>query len=285
VATPDGSGFGEGSLFLGTRTEGTADADATTGSYSGPINGLNQGTETGQNRYAFSIPLSSLTAQQLAALQATGARLTSTATLANQGTSEFSGNAPVQPAPLPVELTAFEAKAVKADAQLSWRTASEKNNAYFDVERSLNGSDFAKIAEVKGQGTSTSATDYARTDAGIGAKVNGFVYYRLKQVDIDGTSSYSPVRSVRFGKVAFGIALFPNPATNATNLDLTALPAGAYQVSVLDAAGRVVLTTTLEAGQAHALPLNTIASGSYLLLVRGANGGQVVNLAKRLIKE
>ena len=56
-------------------------------------------------------------------------------------------------------------------------------------------------------------------------------------------------------------------------------------MSVLDAAGRVVLTTTLEAGQAHALPLNTIASGSYLLLVRGANGGQVVNLAKRLIKE
>ena len=187
--------------------------------------------------------------------------------------------------PLPVELTAFATTAKSLDALLMWRTASEKNNDHFDVERSLNGSDFAKIAEVKGQGTSTSATDYARTDAGIGAKVNGFVYYRLKQVDTDGTSSYSPVRGVRFGKVAFGIALFPNPATNATNLDLTALPAGAYQVSVLDAAGRVVLTTTLEAGQAHALPLNIIASGSYLLLVRGANGGQVVNLAKRLIKE
>jgi hypothetical protein len=56
-------------------------------------------------------------------------------------------------------------------------------------------------------------------------------------------------------------------------------------VSVLDATGRTVLHATLDAGLTHALQLNTIASGSYTLLVRGANGGQVVNLTKRLIKE
>ena len=111
------------------------------------------------------------------------------------------------------------------------------------------------------------------------------MYYRLKQVDTDGTSSYSPVRTVRFGKVVPAIALFPNPATAATSLDLTALPAGSYQVSVLDATGRTVLFTTLDAGLAHTLQLNTIASGTYTLLVRGTNGGQVVNLTKRLIKE
>ena len=187
--------------------------------------------------------------------------------------------------PLPVELTAFEATAKSLDALLTWNTASEKNSDHFDVERSLNGTDFVKIAEVQGQGTSSSASDYARTDVGIGAKVNGLVYYRLKQVDTDGASSYSPVRSVRFSKVLPAIALFPNPATTSTNLDLTALPAGLYQVSVLDAAGRTVLHTTLDAGLAHALQLNTIASGTYTLLVRGTNGGQVVNLTKRLIKE
>ena len=187
--------------------------------------------------------------------------------------------------PLPVELINFTATAKNLDALLIWSTASEKSNDHFDVERSLNGTDFVKIDEVRGQGTSTSSTDYARTDVGIGAKANGLVYYRLKQVDTDGTNSYSPVRSVRFGKVVPTIALFPNPATTATTLDLTALPAGSYQVSVLDATGRVVLYTTLEAGLAHALQLNTIASGSYTLLVRGANGDQVVNLIKRLIKE
>ena len=286
VATPDGSGFGEGSLFLGTRTEGTADTDATTGSYSGLINGLNQGTETGQNRYAFSIPLSSLTAQQQAALQATGARLTSTATLAGQGTSEFSGNAPVQSAPLPVELTAFEAKAVKADAQLSWRTASERNNDYFDVERSLNGTDFAKIGRVKGQGSKSTPTDYALTDAGIGTKASGTVYYRLQQVDIDGTASYSFVRTVAFSKATTpAIALYPNPASATTQLDLTQLPIGTYQVSLLDATGRVVLSSTLGAGLTHGLPLTALASGTYTVLVRGQNGGEIINLTKRLIKE
>ena len=271
--------------------------NTTTGALApGAANGL---ATTGTNATTDAAGTTLLAAQGLVLNAATGqitvsdpTKLVAGTYTVNITTTDLNGGVTTQPVtytigakPLPAELTAFTTTAKSLDALLTWRTASEKNNDHFDVERSLNGSDFAKIVEVKGQGTSTSATDYARIDAGIGAKVNGFVYYRLKQVDTDGTSSYSPVRSVRFGKVAFGIALFPNPAINATNLDLTALPAGAYQVSVLDAAGRVVLTTTLEAGQAHALPLNTIASGSYLLLVRGANGGQVVNLAKRLIKE
>ena len=271
--------------------------NTTTGALApGAANGL---ATVGTNATTDAAGTTLLAAQGLVLNTATGqitvsapAKLVAGTYTVNITTTDLNGGVTTQPVtytigakPLPVELTAFATTAKSLDALLTWRTASEKNNDHFDVERSLNGSDFVKIAVVKGQGTSTSATDYARTDAGIGAKVNGFVYYRLKQVDTDGTSSYSPVRGVRFGKVAFGIALFPNPATNATNLDLTALPAGAYQVSVLDAAGRVVLTTTLEAGQAHALPLNIIASGSYLLLVRGANGGQVVNLAKRLIKE
>ena len=204
---------------------------------------------------------------------------------ANGGTNTLTIPYSIGTNPLPVELTAFAATAKNLDALLTWSTASEKSNDHFDVERSLNGTDFVKIAEVKGQGTSTSATDYARTDVGIGAKANGLVYYRLKQVDTDGTGTYSPVRTVRFGQVVPAIALFPNPAITATSLDLTALPTGSYQVSVLDAAGRTVLNTTLDAGLTHVLQLNTIASGTYVVLVHGTNAGQVVNLTRRLIKE
>ena len=271
--------------------------DATTGALaSGAANGL---ATTGTNATTDAAGTTLLAAQGLVLNAATGQITVSNPKLLTAGTytvnittTDLYGGVTTQPVtftigdrPLPVELTAFAATAKNLDALLTWSTASEKNNDHFSVERSLNGTDFVKIDEVKGQGTSTSATDYALTDAGIGAKASSLVYYRLKQVDADGTSSYSPVRSVRFGKVVPAIALFPNPATTATNLDLTALPAGSYQVSVLDATGRVVLTTTLDAGLAHALPLNTIASGSYTLLVRGANGGQVVNLTKRLIKE
>ena len=61
--------------------------------------------------------------------------------------------------PMPVELVVFTATAAKLDGQLTWRTASEKNNAYFDVERSLTGTDFVKIGQVKGQGNSSAPTD------------------------------------------------------------------------------------------------------------------------------
>ena len=127
------------------------------------------------------------------------------------------------------------------------------------MERSLNGTDFVKISEVKGQGSKTTATEYALTDAGIGPKAKGLVYYRLKQVDADGTETYSPVRTVSFAAasaLAPAIGLFPNPATTGTQLDLSQLPTGRYEVSVLDATGRIVLNATLDAGLAHALDLN-----------------------------
>ncbi|MBO2012246.1 beta strand repeat-containing protein [Hymenobacter negativus] len=199
------------------------------------------------------------------------------------GTNAVTAQFSIGAYPLPVELTVFTAKAVNnADAALTWTTASEKSNDHFDVERSLNAADYVKIGEVKGQGSKASATDYALTDVGIGAKASGVVYYRLKQVDIDGTATYSPVRSVSFTKaLAPAIALFPNPATAVTQLDLSQLPTGSYQLSVLDATGRVVLSAKLEAGLAHALELNTIASGTYTVRVQGAG----ISLTKRLIKE
>ena len=279
--TADASSFGEGGTYLTTATEGSAgDINAQSGPYSGLINGINQGTDN-TNHFTFVIPLSSLPATLTAGVSV----LSATATLPGVGTSEFSGIITVGSGPLPVELTAFTAKAVGLDAQLAWRTASEKNNDHFDVERSLNGTDFVKIGQVKGQGNSTAPIDYALTDAGIGAKVGGALYYRLHQVDADGTASYSLVRTVTFSKLVPAIGLYPNPATAATQLDLGQLPAGAYQVSVLDATGRVVLGATLDAGLVHTLDLSTIASGTYVVLVHGQNGGQAVNFTKRLTKE
>ena len=188
--------------------------------------------------------------------------------------------------PLPVELVTFEAKAARnVDVQLTWRTASEKNNDYFDVERSFSGSGFEKISQVKGQGNALAPTDYVLTDAGVGTNAAA-VYYRLKQVDTDGAATYSPVRTVAFPKAlapAFG--LYPNPAAATTRLDLTQLPAGTYQMSVIDAVGRVVRGASLTAGLVHVLELNALASGTYVVLVHGQYNGQVVSLAKRLVKE
>jgi CshA-type fibril repeat protein len=186
------------------------------------------------------------------------------------------------PAPLPVELMAFAAKAVrKVDAQLSWRTASEKDNDHFDIERSLTGRAFEKLAAVQGQGSKPSPTDYAFTDAGIGRLVAGTVYYRLKQVDFDGNSSYSPVQTVAFAdSTPLAIGLYPSPAGSAATLDLRQLPTGTYQVLVLDATGRTVLSPALEAGRTHTLDLRQLATGTYLVRVQGAAGSFTLRLMK-----
>ena len=138
---------------------------------------------------------------------------------------------------------------------------------------------------MKGQGTSSAATDYALTDAGIGAKTAGPVYYRLKQVDADGTATYSPVRTVSFAKTrAATFALYPNPATATTTLDLSRLPAGAYQVTVLDLTGRRVLSLPLNALTPQ-VDLRDLRRGAYLVQVAGTANGQSLRLTQRLTKE
>jgi hypothetical protein len=218
---------------------------------------------------------------------AAGSVIVATATRPTTGTSEFSGQITLSAGPLPVELTEFTARNVRnKDAALAWRTASEKNNDHFDVERSFDGTAFAKIGQVAGHGSTLSPNSYALTDAGVARLATGAVYYRLRQVDTDGTATYSPVRTVAFAQVANpAISLFPNPATAATQLDLTELPAGAYQVSVLDATGRTVLRHVLTAGSVHLLDLSSCASGTFLVLVRGQNGGSGSVFTKRLAKE
>ena len=191
---------------------------------------------------------------------------------------------PIDTRPLPVELVAFTAQVVRAtDAQLSWNTASERNSAYFEVQRSADGLTFANLARVNGQGNSTAATAYGYTDAGIGTTASGLLYYRLRQVDRDETASYSLVRAVRFGSaVASGIVLFPNPTSATTRLDLSMLPIGPYQVRVLDNVGREVLRTTGEGGSIGVLDTRALANGLYLVQVQGVTGQQFI---KRLVKE
>jgi len=188
---------------------------------------------------------------------------------------------PVGDTPLPVNLTAFEVRAVRGlDAQLSWGTAQEHNNDHFDVERSFDGEVFARVAAVAGHGSTSSPTSYAYTDAGIGAGHAGTVYYRLRQVDHDGTAARSPVRTAAFGN-SKSLLLYPSPTTGPATLDLRALPAGSYQVTLVDATGRQVLSTALPGGQQHPLLLNDLAHGTYLLVVRGAG----VKLSQRLVRE
>ena len=212
-----------------------------------------------------------------------------TTTDANGGTTTQPVTFIIKANPLPVVLTAFTAQAVQnRDALLNWATASEVNSASFDIERSFDGTSFANIGEVAAHGTTATAHAYAFTDAGIAARAQGPVYYRLRQVDLNGTAAYSPVQAVSFTKAAtVALSLYPNPASATTHLDLSALPAtGSYQVLVLDATGRQVLTATLGGGLPQPLDLTGLASGTYQVLVTGTlPDGTTLRQTLRLLKE
>lgn len=113
--------------------------------------------------------------------------------------------------PLPVELTAFTATAESpAAVRLAWATASEKNSQAFEVERSVDGTSFARLGTVAAAGSSSNTRSYGFADARLPGVA--LLYYRLQQVNLDGSSSYSAVRAVTLKEAAAGLALYPNPA-------------------------------------------------------------------------
>ena len=183
-------------------------------------------------------------------------------------------------APLPVKLTAFEAQATGLAALCTWQTASETNNDHFVLERSLDGSTFAALGKVAGQGSTTAAHTYRYTDAEAGRQGVATVYYRLQQVDIDGKTSYSPVRAVTLAAQA--VALYPTPtAGDAATLDLSSLAAQPCQAQVLDLTGRVLFTRTLAGGLAHDFDVRSLPAGAYVLVISGNGVRQSLPLLRK----
>jgi hypothetical protein len=175
--------------------------------------------------------------------------------------------------PLPVELTAFSAQR-QADKTilLRWNTASEKNSSHFEVQRSLNGHTFATLATVAAQGASQKATAYAAADKTTLATRG---YYRLRQVDQDGTAAFSPVVTVAGPGEPVAVALSPNPTH--TRLNLIAEAATPYRV--LNQLGQAQLRGTTEAGTTS-IGVESLPAGLYFLELQTAAGRTVQKFEK-----
>jgi hypothetical protein len=122
------------------------------------------------------------------------------------------------------------------------------------------------------------ASTYAYTDANAAALGVSTLYYRLRQVDTEGTASMSPVRSVRLARG--GIVLYPNPTTEQATLDLSSLTAGTYSVQIVDVTGRLLQQLTLQPGQ-PALDVRALAAGTYFVKVQGNGVNTVLPLQRR----
>jgi hypothetical protein len=182
----------------------------------------------------------------------------------------------VSTAPLPVTLTAFTAAAAPSrTVALAWTTASETSNDHFEVQHSLDGSTFEAVGRVAGHQTTQQASAYTFVDAAPGTAATH--YYRLRQVDLDGSSSFGPVRTVRLaaGSSAVQLAVAPNPTT-ADNLHVQVQVASeattTTTLTVQDLLGQTLLaqSVTLQPGANTFAPAVTLAPGTYWLSLHGA---------------
>jgi hypothetical protein len=144
---------------------------------------------------------------------------------------------------IPVELISFNASAKENTIHLSWETATEINNMGFEVERSEDGTAFIKIADVSGKGTTTEKQQYSFTDNKINGE--GKLYYRLKQLDYDGTFAYSETISVEYSAVPIEFSLsqnYPNPFNPTTTIKFGIPKEVAVSLKIYDALGSEIET-------------------------------------------
>jgi titin len=193
-----------------------------------------------------------------------------TATSVALGTSQFSCNFLV-----PVRFGTFEVQKQGNSVVLSWTTLEEKNNDKFIIERSLDGENFVAIGEVQGAGNSSKFISYSYTDAGLNS---GQYYYRIRQVDLDHSSQYSPIRSVSFESAGFSI--YPNPVSEGQTIYISSPNGVEFRAAVLDELGKIFIPSELYMSEAE-ISLEYFAAGVYLLELIDDNGRQVKKILKK----
>ncbi|MEO0897787.1 MAG: T9SS type A sorting domain-containing protein [Bacteroidota bacterium] len=174
----------------------------------------------------------------------------------------------------PVEWLSFEVSQMGYESvDLSWTTARETNNAFFQVEKSQDGVLFQGIGEVESKGNTSNNTSYSFLDkAAKGQKI----YYRLRQLDVDGTFSYSDVREINMDMgPRVELSIFPNPSQDMLKATFLNVQKGEYSLKVIDLNGRVLEQQRLKADHQileHQLSVLNWIKGTYWLILEDKKG-------------
>lgn len=174
---------------------------------------------------------------------------------------------------LPVQLTYFNAKRTNGgNVSLSWQTAQELNSSGFEIQRQIGDGNWQVIAFVHSQainGNSNSPLTYSYTDNN---SANAITQYRLRTIDLDGSSKFSDIRSVRGDGQASRIILYPNPSSDGKIKVVFEDMSGARDVSLTDMSGRII--KQWEGITNNNLEINNITSGYYSLRVINRETGE-----------
>ncbi len=182
---------------------------------------------------------------------------------------------------LPLRLLEFSGQLQNNNALLTWKTENENNSAVFEIERSIDGSNYASIGNVNATNT-PAVHQYGFTDFNISSLGVSVVYYRLKQLDIDGKFVYSKI-IVLSPENKNIVLLYPNPVINEMNLALTVLKSGPIQLSIIDNLGRRIKQQQLKltaGANAVFVDVSNLPKGIYYLELKGIN----INERKQFVK-
>lgn len=184
--------------------------------------------------------------------------------------ASFSGSA------LPVDLLFFFVTKSKEGALLSWATATEENNHYFNIERSIDAKTWTSMARIEGAGTSYETLDYSYLDERPSL---GTSYYRLKQTDYDGAYTYSDIESIHY-KPSQELSLFPNPATG--QLWIRGEGLTVEQLQLFNPLGQVQRLTVLQ-GEYEEIQLDVshLSPGLYYVKALGVSGWPASSIVVR----
>lgn len=181
---------------------------------------------------------------------------------------------------LPVSLSSFNGKASNNGVDLSWTTASELNNNYFEVLRSENGKDYASIGVINGNGTTQELRNYNYTDVN---PFNGVNYYQLKQVDKDGTSVLAgKTLAVNFGTISSDFKV----ATDGNALKIFSFvnTAGLTDFIITDLQGKNVAQFSKLLTKGHnifSVDVSALTTGVFVAQMRNAYEAKVVKFVKK----
>ncbi len=165
---------------------------------------------------------------------------------------------------LPVTFLNFDGKLIDNEAQLTWSSATEINNKGFEVQRSSDGQVFTDLKFVPGKGNSAIINTYAYTDIKVSG---GFNYYRLKQVDFDGSFKYSSI--IRLDYEHFDWTIFGNPVSSNSWIQLQVAETSNIVFQIFTINGKLIKTInkgTVSQGT-YSIPLNLgdVPSGAYIV--------------------
>ena len=174
--------------------------------------------------------------------------------------------------PVPLELTSFGGQVKGTNHRLEWITLNERNVSHFDIEQSGDGTVFTTVGTVKAVGNSIEKQIYKfeQTPQYL------TTFYRLRMVDLDGTTDFSKTISLTAPSKKASFKAFPNPTTDNLNVNFNPETTEEAALQVMDMVGRIVFTQKInvEANEVYPLSISTQnwAKGQYFITIRTSKG-------------